>query len=91
MTAPSERPRDPAAAEAEAERVLAMYRLQQQAESLNTARDLTASRWIIVGCTALFGGMAGALMGSARGHPLGAALAMALVGGLLAVIRQRAL
>ena len=90
-SAPSAATPDPARAEAEAERLMAAFRLQQDLHGGHVGRDLAASRWIIVGGTALFGAAMGALMGAVRGHALAGAVLMGLTGGLLAIIRQRAL
>ncbi|GAB6196240.1 hypothetical protein [Lysobacter xanthus] len=84
---------DRAAAEAAAaaERLMAQARLQQAIETRHAASDRTATTWIIVGATTLFGAVMGALAGARHGHSLVLSLLFAVVGGMLAVVRQRAL
>ncbi|MGY3266114.1 hypothetical protein [Lysobacter sp. HA35] len=66
--APQSPQRDPAEAEAAAERLLAMHRLQQAADSHGVAHDRIVSRLIIVAIAALVGASCGAVMGALRGH-----------------------
>lgn len=82
---------DPAAAEAAAARVMAIHLAQQEAESLHAVRERVASGWIMVGVSALIGMACGALMGAIRGHTVGGALMLGLLGALIAIIRQRML
>ena len=81
--------RDAAAAEAEAERLMAMHRIRQSAETVHVAHDRAAIRSMVIAGAALFGAFLGALMGALRGHVLPAAIAMAVAGALLAVIGTR--
>ena len=81
--------RDPADALAEAERMMTMHRIRQSAETVHVVHDRRALRPVAVAGAALFAACPGALMGALRGHALPVALAMAVVGGLLALIATR--
>ncbi|MGY4517369.1 hypothetical protein [Lysobacter sp. HA18] len=81
--------RDPAEAEAAAERLLAMHRLQQAADSHGVAHDRIVSRLIIVAIAALVGASCGAVMGALRGHGVAGALLVGLVGAMIALITSR--
>ena len=76
-------------AHAEAERVMAAYRLQQAHDTVGTRRSRTLARAVEFVLAAVFGFLGGALLGAPRGHALAAGLATALVGVLLALLRQR--
>ncbi|GAB1594723.1 hypothetical protein [Lysobacter claricitrinus] len=90
MGAPSTPPRlDPAEAEAAAERLLAMHRVQQAADSHGASRDRIVSRVIIVAIAALVGASCGAFMGALRGHGVAGAVLVGLVGAMLALITSR--
>ncbi|TZF88683.1 hypothetical protein [Cognatilysobacter lacus] len=85
---PPRRP-DAADAEAEAERLMAAYRSQQGADCVHSRRAGSASRWLIIGGTALLGAVVGAIAGAAGGYVVAGAVLLGLVGGLLAIVQQR--
>ncbi|WP_133500735.1 hypothetical protein [Cognatilysobacter terrigena] len=80
---------DPAAAEAAAERLMAMHRLQQDADTYATGQSRGVARILIVLIGALVGGVCGAMMGAMRHHTMAGAFLLALVGGMLALVQSR--
>ena len=82
-------PRDRPDVEAAAERLMALQRLRQQADSHAAARGRGTSRAVVVLIAATAGAVCGAVMGAARGHAITTGFALAVVGGLFAFIGTR--
>lgn len=80
---------DPAAAEAAAEHLMAMHRLQQQADTRAAAQNRGVARIFIVLIGAVVGGVCGAMMGAMRHHTVAGAFLLALVGAMLALVQSR--
>lgn len=80
---------DRASAEAAAERLMAMHRVQQEVQDRLGEQRQVVSRWTVLVAALAFGALTGSMLGALRGHAGAGALLMALLAAMLTLVVQR--